>query len=389
MAFGGEVVGYFPQSGPDFISQLFDMGAVELALVDVVGGLGPREKGTASVEVPTCSAPNLTQSESRNSGDDDEGVQILVLDDPTTDVVDDHWLHPCECAPPLWGQNLPVTSQTYSAIPAGSQNIFRPPPFPIVTGQFSCGIAEELLQVILETEVQTVDMEDCQVQCAETQQCRYFLTAEVLSSKQCRLYSNCQVLQREVGLTGTLYSFPKETEVCAVADPLLCWHASKRRARLYAFYSPYNPRLSDALLDEELCWQCDTMLFLGGVGVEECSPCPYLEVGPGGGDLRSRVDKVLRKSVFRTEYKQGSSLKVSCWDERYAPLTEPGTDAGAAADFALTCVSGKWLDPGGSPGSGSEQENLSDLMSPSLLCRLGKLPVQCLHPSRQQLLQGP
>ena len=389
MAFGGEVVGYFPQSGPDFISQLFDMGAVELALVDVVGGLGPREKGTASVEVPTCSAPNLTQSESRNSGDDDEGVQILVLDDPTTDVVDDHWLHPCECAPPLWGQNLPVTSQTYSAIPAGSQNIFRPPPFPIVTGQFSCGIAEELLQVILETEVQTVDMEDCQVQCAETQQCRYFLTAEALSSKQCRLYSNCQVLQREVGLTGTLYSFPKETEVCAVADPLLCWHASKRRARLYAFYSPYNPRLSDALLDEELCWQCDTMLFLGGVGVEECSPCPYLEVGPGGGDLRSRVDKVLRKSVFRTEYKQGSSLKVSCWDERYAPLTGPGTDAGAAADFALTCVSGKWLDPGGSPGSGSEQENLSDLMSPSLLCRLGKLPVQCLHPSRQQLLQGP
>ena len=32
-----------------------------------------------------------------------------VLDDPSTLLADDFWLHPCDCIPPRWGSDSPVS----------------------------------------------------------------------------------------------------------------------------------------------------------------------------------------------------------------------------------------------------------------------------------------
>ena len=261
------------------------------------------------VETLHCDSPNLTFTDNRVTAVE-EGVQTLVVDDPSTETINDYWLHPCQCAPPRWGQNLPVTSDSYSAIPAGSNNVFRPPPFEVVTGELSCEL-DSLLDVIYETELQAVDQEECQSQCSQSESCRYFLTGEILNAKQCRLFSSCSNLWREIGLSGTLYSFPKTERVCAIADPVLCWHTTKRRQRLRTYYNAASTQsLLEPCLDQHLFEQCDDFLYIGGLGVEECSPCKYMDSSQDG------VDNILSKSLMPNRFDHGTTLKVSCWGER-------------------------------------------------------------------------
>ena len=328
------------------------------------------------MELLRCDAPNLTQSEANDRAETADGAVAVMVDDPLTEIPFDYWLHPCHCAPHLWGQNDPVTAEAFGEIPAGSRNVFRPRPFPILTGQFACGVkAEDLLQVIVESDVQAADLEECQAQCAKKSECRYFFAGEVLSAKQCRLYSSCEFLYRELGLSGSLYSYPKDTEVCAIANPDACWHITRRRQNLGAFYSSaelYLPDCLDQALQcsslrnvsikmvllllvaaenysvntvfhgvsnaQALFEQCDEALFVGGVGVEVCEPCKFAVVPAEGTAQR----QALSKSLFRSSYAHGTLLKATCWSERYSSL--PRTN------FEQICANGKWLDRDGADG---------------------------------------
>ena len=292
----------------DLINEAFADGRTE----DFFRIGGSFVRADLEVETLHCDSPNMTFADDRVTAIE-EGVQTLVVDDPsTTETINDFWLHPCHCAPPPWGQNLPVTSESFSAIPAGSQNRFRPPPFPIVTGELSCELSA-LINIIYETEVQAVDAEECQSQCSQTQACKYFLAGEVLNAKLCRLFSQCTELWREIGLSGTLYSFPKTVEVCAISDPVLCWHTTKRRQSLRAYYDTASTQslMRAPCLDQTLFERCDDFLFIGGLGVEECSPCRYMDSTQAG------LDNILSKRLLPKRFDHGTMLKVGCWGERW------------------------------------------------------------------------
>eukprot|EP00439_Symbiodinium_sp_Y106_P040167 s4980_g4.t3 len=334
MTFSGEEMGTI-DSGIDLIADVFNQGTVTFPVTYSAGG---SDSLTAAVELLRCDAPNLTQSEANDRAETADGAVAVMVDDPLTEIPFDYWLHPCHCAPHLWGQNDPVTAEAFGEIPAGSRNVFRPRPFPILTGQFACGVkAEDLLQVIVESDVQAADLEECQAQCAKKSECRYFFAGEVLSAKQCRLYSSCEFLYRELGLSGSLYSYPKDTEVCAIANPDACWHITRRRQNLGAFYSSAELYLPDCL-DQALFEQCDEALFVGGVGVEVCEPCKFAVVPAEGTAQR----QALSKSLFRSSYAHGTLLKATCWSERYSSL--PRTN------FEQICANGKWLDRDGADG---------------------------------------
>ena len=51
---------------------------------------------------------------------EEEQLQPLVFDDPTTLQPDDYWLHPCDCVPPEWGMGYPVNPMVVEGLPAGS-----------------------------------------------------------------------------------------------------------------------------------------------------------------------------------------------------------------------------------------------------------------------------
>lgn len=38
-----------------------------------------------------------------------QGFAPYRVDDPWTSAPDDYWLHPCDCAPPAWGMEKPVS----------------------------------------------------------------------------------------------------------------------------------------------------------------------------------------------------------------------------------------------------------------------------------------
>ena len=63
-----------------------------------------------------------------------EALQPLVFDDPSTSQPDDFWLHPCDCLPQQWGTEWPADPLSLENIPATSNGIFIPEPFPIVSG---------------------------------------------------------------------------------------------------------------------------------------------------------------------------------------------------------------------------------------------------------------
>eukprot|EP00439_Symbiodinium_sp_Y106_P014738 s3506_g2.t1 len=258
----GDTVACVKGSSADLPSDIFGQQEVSLT-VTRLGVSGAR----ATVAPPGCVTPNITVVDGI---EEDEGsVEALVLDDPATDVANDHWLHPCSCAPPNWGSLPPVSGETVTDIPAGSNNEFMSGAAVIVDGQFACE-QEYLLEVIVETESDGLDPGNCRTRCL-TQECPFFWEGEVMSTKQCRIYSQCTELVREVGAIGILYGMTYR-KACKVADPALCWKATKRRSFLGAGDDSY------ACLYQDLVEQCDHKLMLGGLGISGCGHCEYAPV---------------------------------------------------------------------------------------------------------------
>ena len=76
--------------------------------------------------------------------------------------------------------------------------------------------------------------------------------------------------------------------------------------------------------------QCDTLLLLGGVGVETC-------LRPSFRDPKSHLWK---KRPLPVNFEHGSKLTASCWKERYVGFR----NTQKAASETLSCVSGSWYN---------------------------------------------
>ncbi|CAE7276575.1 unnamed protein product [Symbiodinium natans] len=284
----------------DLVTDVFGQTKVDLTVSKIT-----TSRARATVSAPGCVAPNVTAVDAP----EEQPVQALILDDPSTSTKDDHWLHPCECVPPAWGSLPPVSGEAISDIPAGSNNEFMASPAMIVDGQFVCE-QEYLTEVIVESETDGLDAANCKTRCI-AQQCPYYWEGEVMSTKQCRLYSQCTELVREVGVVGNLYGMSYR-KACKVADAQLCWKVTKRRSFLGAgddsykcFHQAFNFRKAcsahaektavavqafnfrkacsahaekTAVAVQDLIQQCDQKLMLGGLGVSACGGCEYAPV---------------------------------------------------------------------------------------------------------------
>lgn len=256
----GGAVACVKGSSNDLVSDVFTQTKVDLTV-----GILSVSGASATVSAPGCVSPNVTAVDSGG----EQPVEALVLDDPSTDTPDDHWLHPCECVPAKWGSLPPASGQSVSDIPAGSNNEFMPSPSLIVDGQFVCA-QEYLTTVVVETETDGLDDANCKTRCV-AEECAYYWEGEVMSTKQCRLYSQCDELVREVGVVGNLFGMSYRKS-CKVADPQLCWKVTKRRSFLGAGADSYQ------CFHQDLVEQCDQKLMLGGLGVTACGGCEYAPV---------------------------------------------------------------------------------------------------------------
>ncbi|CAE7038706.1 unnamed protein product, partial [Symbiodinium sp. KB8] len=256
----GGAVACVKGSSNDLVSDVFTQTKVDLTV-----GILSVSGASATVSAPGCVSPNVTAVDSGG----EQPVEALVLDDPSTDTPDDHWLHPCECVPAKWGSLPPASGQSVSDIPAGSNNEFMPSPSLIVDGQFVCA-QEYLTTVVVETETDGLDDANCKTRCV-AEECAYYWEGEVMSTKQCRLYSQCDELVREVGVVGNLFGMSYRKS-CKVADPPLCWKVTKRRSFLGAGADSYQ------CFHQDLVEQCDQKLMLGGLGVTACGGCEYAPV---------------------------------------------------------------------------------------------------------------
>lgn len=305
------------EAAVDFVDNIFTDGRVSLDNI------------TAEVVGQSCGKPNITTDTSDEEGEEEPGVPAIILDDPSTSDPADFWMHPCDCFPERWGATTPVTDDSFEAVPAGSDNIYQPPPFVIVHGQFTCESEFIMGGVIVLLEEQT-----CEVFCREAQ-CNYFWEGEVGSIKQCRLYSECTLLVRENGINGKLVGMPETgKELCRVADPEKCWAVSGRRGLLKA--NAPEDRVDCEWRD--LIEQCDHKLLLGGYGVEKCARCTYRD---------PNKMKYAHKKPVPENFQHGAKVSVSCWEERFRSTLLSG---GATGGESLTCVSGKWYASDGSLG---------------------------------------
>jgi len=115
-------VGGGPGVTTDWMEEIFDVGRVDTG--GVKGSIGPRP----------CGPPNTTVDNTDDEDTQEEGVTTLVLDDPSTSLPADHWLHPCDCFPEFWGTDKPVSDESVEDVPPGSANQFTPPEVMLVLG---------------------------------------------------------------------------------------------------------------------------------------------------------------------------------------------------------------------------------------------------------------
>eukprot|EP00931_Biecheleriopsis_adriatica_P060751 TRINITY_DN36495_c0_g1_i1.p1 TRINITY_DN36495_c0_g1~~TRINITY_DN36495_c0_g1_i1.p1 ORF type:complete len:2641 (-),score=486.46 TRINITY_DN36495_c0_g1_i1:92-6985(-) len=297
------------------------------------------EQYDAEVAGLACGAPNTTMDTNDEEDSNEISVAMLVFDDPATDDIEaDHWLHPCDCFPESWGPTLPVTQESYTAVPAGSKNMFTPGNVEIVAGSFVC---EDSFLIDGKVYFEGVDLESedgaCSALCAE-KGCAFFWEGQVADSKQCRLYSDCNILVREAGTEGMLMAKAQaDKSFCRMADPATCWKVRGRRDFLGAAM-PGTGALDCAYGD--LLKQCDHKLLLGGFGVEKCGVCSFVEISD---------TSFLQKKPLPTAFDHGQRLGVGCWEERFRASAAFPSGA-VKTQESLTCVSGTWLDSSGSPG---------------------------------------
>ena len=272
----------------------------------VIVETGASPNANAALVMPSCGTPNVTMAgkvQASEAGSETTlGSGLLILDDPaTSQIVEDYWLHPCQCVPPDW-DGAPVTPDATADIPPDSNNQFLAPPFEIVAGAFVC--EQEFLLKIHHSETDlsgesllpNLDEASCRTLCAETFSCRFFWTGSVGESRQCWTYSNCQTLYRRVGLEGRLMAWPKYTHVCRIADARQCWHVTKRREFLKASTKssvrPLPPCMYQSLFE-----QCDQKLMLGGTSVEACGQCKFAAL-PVLGTLNPSGAPVVTSSTY-------------------------------------------------------------------------------------------
>lgn len=100
-------------------------GAEQLCLE----GTLPSEVTDIHLDLATlpCARPLFPEPE-------EEMLQPLVFDDPSTSQPDDFWLHPCDCLPQQWGSEWPADPMSLENIPPSSNGSFIPEPFVIVSG---------------------------------------------------------------------------------------------------------------------------------------------------------------------------------------------------------------------------------------------------------------
>ncbi|CAJ1369095.1 unnamed protein product [Effrenium voratum] len=153
-----------------------------------------------SFALSACSTSSLAWEEE----EDGEGLAALVLDNPGTADLADHWLHPCDCAPPAWNTEEPVNKESFEELPAGNQNNFLPSPFVIVTGQFVCPSRQLLpdVGVRFQTEEELQEPSDCEARCRDHSRCGFFWHGAQHGAATCRLFSGCDSLVREFSLEG-------------------------------------------------------------------------------------------------------------------------------------------------------------------------------------------
>ena len=251
-----------------------------LDMVIVETGASPT--ANVALVMPSCGTPNVTMAEgvqtSEAGSETTLGSGLLILDDPaTSQIVEDYWLHPCQCVPPDW-DGAPVTPEAIADIPPDSNNQFLAPPFQIVAGAFVCE-QEFLLKIHHTGAASRTDLDEgsCRTLCAEAFSCSFFWVGSVGASRQCWTYSNCQTLYRRVGLEGTLMAWPKYTHVCRIVDAQQCWHVTKRREFLKAS-TKSSVRPLPRCLYQSLFEQCDQKLMLGGTSVDQCGECKFAAV---------------------------------------------------------------------------------------------------------------
>jgi hypothetical protein len=321
------------ETDKDFIDEVFSNGRFVASARSAMGD----PTLIASIAGMACGPPNTTASSSdEEEGTEEVSVSALVLDDPATIAPADHWMHPCDCFPESWGPEAPVSGDAYQAVPAGSDNMFSPDVIQLLDGQFAC--EEDFLldgTVITEGSKDMMETASCQAHCREDDRCKFFWEGEVMSVKQCRLYSDCHALVREAGITGTLNAMPDSSKkYCHVADPELCWAVTGRRSSMRA--NPSSERLECEFLN--LVAQCDQKLLIGGFGINSCSRCSYKAVDDVVFDHKIAIPKT---------FVHGQKLGVSCWQERFRAAP---AGAGAKTSETITCVSGSWIDSGGALG---------------------------------------
>eukprot|EP00928_Gymnodinium_smaydae_P042994 TRINITY_DN288_c1_g1_i4.p1 TRINITY_DN288_c1_g1~~TRINITY_DN288_c1_g1_i4.p1 ORF type:complete len:2624 (-),score=354.57 TRINITY_DN288_c1_g1_i4:129-7931(-) len=321
MELNGKVVQCLNANG-DFIDKVFSSGSI-----------GISQSVRVEITGRTCGEPNTTTTDDSGADDaeEDDAPPALIFDDPATPQAADHWMHPCECFPESWGRESPVMEESFEAVPPGSMNMFVPSYVEIVHGEFTCEDEHLIDSRIFLADDSTPDA--CDVLCKQ-HSCKYVWEGEVQSSKQCRLYKDCNTLVREPGAEGALKAVASASKkYCHIADPDRCWSVTGRRNLLYANLPSEDVTCSWA----HLLSQCDLQLILGGYGVQECGRCSYQEVGGKAFNHKSKLP---------SEFFHGQKLRKSCWQGRFREVSVNGGDVSKA----LTCMSGTWIDEDGHAG---------------------------------------
>lgn len=91
----------------------------------VIVGTVESAAANAALVMPSCGTPNVTMAgkvQASEAGSETTlGSGLLILDDPaTSQIVEDYWLHPCQCVPPDW-DGAPVTPDAIADIPSRQQ----------------------------------------------------------------------------------------------------------------------------------------------------------------------------------------------------------------------------------------------------------------------------
>ncbi|CAK9059678.1 Uncharacterized protein SCF082_LOCUS31576 [Durusdinium trenchii] len=323
--FGEHVACLEGRDGSSPILVAFAEGKAELKVSHAKSHIG--EDLMLTLQHDLCSTLGLGMNETNADSQPD----AFLIDDPTTATPNDFSLHPCDCFPMSWGNHAPVISDSFLSVPAGSNNVFRPKVIEIAQGSYMCEQAS-----LIVSQYEPSDMQQCRDECLLSFGCKFVWFGTAASLQQCRLYKDCHSLLMVESASGMLASVPKEDEeVCRIADGAKCWAVSKRRAFLNASTGAYGA--SKPCRHQSLVEQCDSKLLLGGLGIERCFGCVY--------SLVEKEEAWQQKRRLPQEFRTGTRLTFSCWEERYAAVTPEGVLGARNATYTISCTGGQWWGP--------------------------------------------